>query len=381
MRLLHTADLHLGRAFCGLALDDDQQAVLDQILDALIETRAEALLIAGDIFDRAAPPVGAVRQFNDFLQQVIARTGAAVALIAGNHDSGDRIGAWAVTADPARVLIRGPVAAREPALILRDRHGPVAISALPFAPEHAARAALGDEGLDTPQAILAAQVDRARREVPDGARWVILAHATVTGGVAGEAERPLTRIGGVEEVSPRTFAGAAYVALGHLHRPQTVAPGLRYAGAPLAFGFDEAGHDKSMTLVDLDGAGAVTLTELPFRPRREVRVMTGRHAELLAAPPWPGFLRAVLTDPAPVIDAMRRLRDVHPYACDLAYLRDLRDLRAPEVKAWSAAPADSTSPADLTLAFVAAVTGQPPDPATRDIIAAALSALAEGDPP
>lgn len=380
MRILHTADLHLGRQFNGLALEDDHAAVLDQIVATIREHRPRALVIAGDIFDRAVPPASAVRQFNGFLARVVAETEAAVVLLAGNHDQADRIGAMALLSDPRRALIRGPVQAAEPPLILSDAQGPVAISALPFAHEHAARAAFGDETLQSPEAVLAAQVAAARAEVPGGARWVIAAHAFVSGAVGSEGERPLTRVGGIETVRPEIFAGATYVALGHLHRPQTVGlPTIRYAGAPLAFGFDEAGHDKSMSLVTLDGAGGArgtTVTPIPFRPRRRLRSLTGRHADLMREAPSEDFFKVVLTDQAPVIDAMKRLRAVFPNTCDLSYAR----VAVPRGRA-RAAPTAETDPLALVTGFVAAVRDAP-SAAERQVLASALARIgAEGDAP
>ncbi|WP_430511247.1 exonuclease SbcCD subunit D [Pannonibacter phragmitetus] len=333
MRILHTADLHLGRQFNGLSLEADHDAILGQILDALVSRDAEVLIIAGDIFDRAAPPAPAVRQFNTFLTQVASQTSAAVVMIAGNHDSGDRIAAMSLMTDTRRALIRGVISASEMPLVLQDAAGPVAFTGLPFAYEHAARECFGDETLQSPEDVLRAQTASARGNVPEGARWVAVAHAFVAGASNSESERPLTRVGGIETVSTEVFKGAHYVALGHLHRPQEVgAAHIRYSGSPLAFGFDEADCAKSMSLVELDAAGQATIEEIPFTPLRRVRVLKGTHAELLQAPPSSDFIKAVLTDEAPVIDGMKRLREVFPNACELVYERHQR---APEMKSAS----------------------------------------------
>lgn len=376
MRLLHVADLHLGRQFDGISLEADHDAVLDQIAGAAADRDVEALVIAGDIFDRAAPPASAVRQFNAFLRRIASETRAAVVMIAGNHDQGDRIGAMAVLTDPARALVRGAVSACEPPLVLRDAHGPVAFSALPFAYEYEARAAFADETIETPEDVLRAQLAAARAALPEGARWVVTAHAFVAGGVAGETERPLARVGGIETVSPAVFEGAHYVALGHLHRPQEAgAPHIRYAGAPLAFGFDEAGAEKSISLVDLDGEGRAHVETIPLRPIRGVRVMRGRHAGILAAEPSEDFVRAVLTDEAPVIDGMKRLREVFPNACELVYEAHAR---APETKS-AAGTARPASPIELLGDFLEAVRGAGLTEAEARVAAEALEAETRGD--
>lgn len=377
MRILHTADLHLGRQFNGISLDDDQAEVLRQIVEALQVHDADVLIIAGDIYDRAAPPAGAVRQFNAFLARVVQETRAAVVMISGNHDSADRISSMWSVPDVRRALIRGTVSDDEQALVLEDQYGSVAFTALPFSYEYAARECFADEGISTPEDVLRAQVAAARRNVPDDARWIVVAHAFVAGGSVSESERSLVRVGGVETVSPEIFAGAHYVALGHLHRPQAVGvPHIRYSGSPLAFGFDEAGAAKSMSLVDIDGAGQVTITELPFRPLRGVRSLKGKHAELLLAEPSDDFVRIVLTDDAPVIDGMKRLRVNFPNACELRYERDQH---APEIKALGEGRLAVTEPMDVIADFLAFVRVDAMTDAEREIAARALDNLRQAE--
>ncbi len=376
MRIPHTVDLHLGRQFNGLALDEDHAAVLDQIVEAVLSHAADALIIAGDVFDRAAPPETAVRQFNGFLGRVASETSAAVVMIAGNHDSGDRIGSMSLMTDLRRALIRGPVEADERPLILEDEHGPVAFSALPFGYEHAARACFEDNAIETPEHVLASQIAAAQRNVPKDARWVLVAHAFVTGGSNGEAERPLTKVGGVETVRHEIFDGATYVALGHLHRPQSVGlPHIRYAGSPLAFGFDEAGSEKSMTLIEL-GAVDIAIRTIPFKPVRGVRVLRGRHAELLLAEPSTAIVKAVLTDDVPIIDAMKRLREVFPNACAMVYERDERSLHAGAAKAPPIAAAD---PIEVIGGFLALVRDEVMSDHEREIVEPRLHELRQSE--
>ena len=377
MRILHTADLHLGRQFNGISLDDDQAHVLGQIVEALKVHGADVLIIAGDIYDRAVPPASAVRQFNAFLTRVAQETSAAVVMIAGNHDSADRISAMSIMTDGKRALIRGAVSADEKALVLEDAFGSVAFSALPFSYEYAARECFADETLATPEDVLKAQVAAARRHVPDGARWIVVAHAFVAGGSVSESERSLVRVGGVETVSPEIFAGAHYVALGHLHRPQAVGvPHIRYSGSPLAFGFDEVGSAKTMSLLDIDGAGVVTLTELPFKPLRGVRSLKGRHAELLLAEPSDDFIKVVLTDDVPVIDAMKRLRVNFPNACELRYERDQR---APEIKALGEGRVMVADPLNVIGDFLAFVREDAMSDVEREIVGRGLDDLRQAE--
>lgn len=375
MRILHTADLHLGRQFNGIPLDVDHGAVLDQIVSAITSNSTDVLVIAGDIFDRAAPPASAVRQFNGFLARVAAETTAAVVMIAGNHDSGDRIASMSIMTDKRRALIRGAISADEKPLVLTDAYGPVAFTGLPFAYEYAARECFSDEALQTPQDFLAAQVSCGRRNVPDGARWVIVSHAFVAGASNSESERSLTRVGGIETVSPDVFEGAHYVALGHLHRPQSVnAPHIRYSGSPLAFGFDEVDCQKSMSLIEIDADGQTTIETIPFDPIRRVRVMRGRHAELLLAERSDDFIKVVLTDDASVIDGMKRIREVFPNACELVYERDER---APEVKSLAGHTLAVVSPVEVIGDFLEHVRDERLTENELAVVASALGRVRE----
>ena len=323
MRILHIADVHLGRQFNNLSLEEDHQAVLDQVTAAVFKHEPDLLVIAGDVYDRAFPPGSAMRQFNEFLTRIARETETAVAIIAGNHDSSALIGSMSIFTDARRALIRGPLSADETPLILEDGHGQVAVSALPFGFEFAARQCFGVDGISTPEDVMRAQVEAARRFVPQGARWVVVAHAFVAGASKSEGERPIARVGGIETVSPEVFDGAHYVALGHLHRPQKVgASHIRYSGAPLGFGFDEEGDAKSMTLVDLDGAGIAQIETIPFVPLRRVRTLRGRMEELLRNERSNDLIKVVLTDETRLIDPMKQLREVFPNACSLMYASD-----------------------------------------------------------
>ncbi len=375
MRILHTADLHLGRQFMGLSLEEDHEVILGQILETLVADRVDVLVIAGDVFDRASPPNSSIRQFNRFLKRVAEETEAAVVMISGNHDSGDRIEAMSVFSTASRVLVRGIADAVEAPLVLRDPQGEIAFSALPFSYEYAAREVFGDESIDAPAEVVAAQIAAARRQVPDGARWVVVAHAFVAGGAVGETERALTRVGGIETVPSNVFDGADYVALGHLHKPQEVgASHIRYSGAPLAFGFDEVGNEKSMTVVDMKAEG-VEIRIVPFRPIRQVRSLTGAFSDLLEGTPSDDFIQAILTDENPLIDPMKRLRATYPNACHLAYARQERAAEAKGLGSGRAA----VTPIEMIGDFVKVVRGREPNATEVAIVAEKLHAVASGE--
>lgn len=375
MRILHTSDWHLGRQFHGLSLDDDHDHILVQILAMIDDERPDVVIIAGDIFDRANPPQSAITRLSQFLTTVRAASDAAIVMIAGNHDSAAQIGAMGVLADGGAAIVRGPLDEDERPLVISDAQGPVAISALPFAFEYAARMCFEDDLIACPADVIRAQLASARKHVAEGMRWVVVAHAFVDGATTSESERPLTRlVGGIETVSAAAFEGAHYVALGHLHRPQPVGlDHIRYSGAPLAFGFDEEGQEKSVSLIDLAPDGSATVAEVPLRPLRQVRTIRGKLLELLAATEVSNdIVRVVLTDDTPQIDPMKRIRDFYPNAVQLSYERNERPV-AQRLEEQRAAIDD---PQTLSSAFLEFIRGEPLSDAEGQIVASALRSFA-----
>ncbi len=372
---MHTADLHLGRQFHGISLEQDHAMILEQLMQALIAHKPDVFVISGDIFDRATPPATAVRQFNEFIKQVAHKTKAVVVLIAGNHDSGDRIESMSVMTDQRRALIRGPLSGDERTLLLHDESGPVAISALPFGYEFAARECFGDETIATPEHVIRAQIASTRRHVPNGARWIVVAHAFVLGANSSESERPLARVGGIETVPHDVFTGAHYVALGHLHRPQHVgATHIRYAGSPLAFSFDEVDTAKSMTLINLAADGTTEIQTLPFAHLRGVRVLRGKLADLLVTQASNDFVKVVLTDQVSLIDPMKRIREVFPNASMLTYQRD----ELPSgIGSTEIAHTSLTDPSQVISNFLEHVRGSSPTEGETELIVTAIAAIRE----
>lgn len=378
-KLLHTADWHLGRTFNQIHLLADQSAVLDQIFGHVVEHRPDALIIAGDIFDRANPRREAIELFDRFLARVYRETETALVVIAGNHDAPERIGYGGALHDPRRVLIRGPLSRGAGPLVLRDAAGPVAISALPFAGVFAARDHFGEPAIATPADVLRQQIEEARRAVPDGARWVVTAHAFVQGGKGSESERPLDLVGGIETVPAELFGGADYVALGHLHRAQAVAEHIRYPGSIMRYGFDEVDCDKSVGLVELAADGAVSCRALPIAPPRTLRIVRGGFDRILRDGPQGNpddFVKIELDDTRPIHNAMSRLREVYPNAAQLAWVgRESVEPRTP-----AASPASRHhQPLALFASFHEAVTGEPLAAESRAVVAEAIAALNDGD--
>ena len=315
MRLLHTADWHLGRLFHQTQLTGDQRHLLEQFVDLARDTRPDVVLVSGDIYDRAVPPHEAVTLLDEILSRLVLDLGLTVVVIAGNHDSPSRLGFGSRLLAAQGLHVVGPPGAAPYRVELADADGAVVVYALPYTEPAIAAKALGDDGLHDQAGVLRAMAARARASHPTGARSVLVAHAFVAGGAVSESERPLS-VGGVATVDPGVFAGFDYVALGHLHRPQSFAEGrLQYAGSLLKYSFDEVDHDKSVAIVELDGAGKVHTERVRLSPLRDVRRLEGVLADLLASPDArirEDYLCVSLLDKGPVLDAIGRLRQVYP---------------------------------------------------------------------
>lgn len=325
MRFLHTADWHLGRVFGGASLVDDQAHVLDQLVDIAVRERVDAVVVAGDVYDRAVPPADAVALLDDVLSRLVLGAGIRVVVIAGNHDSPDRLGFAGRVAEKQGLVLRGTLEHLAP-VVFDDAHGKVALYPLPYVEPAFARQASANDALRDHQGAVDAMLGLLRAQWTPGVRRVLVGHAFVAGGTESESERPLS-VGGSGAVSAATFEGYDYVALGHLHRPQSVgSERIQYAGSLLKYSFNEVDHVKGVSLVEVGPAGAVTVQRMTLAARRDLRIIKGQMAALLAAGPGdPGrqdYLRVVLTDRDPVLDPVGRLREHYPHVLELRYERE-----------------------------------------------------------
>jgi exonuclease SbcD len=378
LRLLHTADWHLGRSLGGASFLEDQAHLLrGQLLALLREARPDAVLVAGDVFDRAVPPVDAVELLDDILGEIVLGLRIPVVLIPGNHDATERLSFG------ARLMRAGGLHIANSALgtpvRLEDAHGEVWVLPSGYASPVLLAELLGDGSVGCHDSGFGVLCGQLRAACPEGARMVMVAHAFLRDGAESESERMLA-VGGAKPVSPERFAGFHYVALGHLHRPQDLAGGrIRYAGSPLAYSFSEVDHGKSVTLVELDARGGLRTEAIPLTPLRALRVLTGRLEEVLDAARPEGredWLRVVLTDPGPVWGAMERLREAYPNVLELAFARHEELDRAALAAGPSARAA--ADPLALVEEFHLALRSRPmPDaarPVARGAIEAALAA-------
>jgi exonuclease SbcD len=323
MRLLHTSDWHIGRTLHGTDLLTEQEAVLGALADVVAAESVDVVLIAGDVYDRAVPSADATAVLDRVVGRLL-RAGAAVVMTPGNHDSARRLGTFSGLLSVAGLHVQASTPRLDEPVLLTDQHGDVAIYGLPFLEPDIARHELGLTDGRSHEAVVAAAMDRVRSDLflRPGARSVVLAHAFVGGGVASDSERDIC-VGGVDLVPASVFDGVDYVALGHLHRPQTLTSRLRYSGSPVAYSFGEAGQQKQVWLVDLDADGLADVRPVALPVPRPLTVLSGTLAELLADPAHgpveEHFVSVRLTDAIRPADPMRRLQSRFPHCVHLEW--------------------------------------------------------------
>ncbi|MCA0146212.1 exonuclease SbcCD subunit D [Blastococcus sp. LR1] len=377
MRLLHTSDWHIGRSLHGTDLLAEQEAVLGGLAQVVTAESVDVVLVAGDVYDRAVPSADAQAVLDRVVQR-LRRAGAEVVLTPGNHDSARRLGTFSGLLAAAGLHVRATVAGLDEPVLLSDEHGEVAVYGLPYLEPEIVRGELGVTGARSQEAVLAAAMERVRADLVlrPRTRSVVLAHTFVGGGMSSESERDIC-VGGVDRVPVSVFDGVDYVALGHLHRPQTLTERLRYSGSPLAYSFGEAGQQKQAWLVDLDATGLAGVRAVPLPVPRPLVVLTGTLEELLADPAHDGaveaFVSARLTDAVRPTDPMRRLQARFPHCAHLEWTGSGRVSDGRSYTERLAGRGDL----DVVGEFVSHVRARVgPTQAERDLLARALGAAA-----
>ena len=374
MRLLHTSDWHLGRSLHRADLRDAQAAFLDGLVDTVRSERVDAVLVAGDVYDRAVPSLDAVELCESALVR-LREAGARVVLISGNHDSARRLGFGSRLVDAAGVHLRTRVQDAATPIMLEDAAGPVAVYGVPYLEPEAVRGELPPDTGRGHSAVLGAALAAVRNDLGAraGVRSVVLAHAWVGSASASESERDIS-VGGVASVPASLFDGFTYSALGHLHGPQTLSDGLRYSGSPLSYSFSEAGHTKGAWLVELGPTGLSRVEHVPAPVPRRLSSLRGRLAELLSAPPYHAqaadWLQVTLTDAARPDDAMARLTSRFPH---VLVLRHEPEGGVADERSYAARVAGRT-PQEIGAAFVQHVRGTAMDDGEAGLLSSAFEA-------
>jgi len=340
MRILHTADLHIGKTVNNFNMLEDQKCVLTQMVDIVKEKNVQAFIIAGDVYDRSIPTAEAVSVFNEFIEK-LHNTGVEIFCISGNHDSPERISFAQEILEKKGVHFAGVYKGTCKQVCLSDEAGPVVFTLMPFVKPAVLEETTSDAAVrhmlkDTPRDI--------------SARQVLITHYFVTNGghipELSDSESHIS-VGGLDNVDCSCFEGFHYTALGHIHKPQrmdrvqseerteeqteVVNGPVVYAGSPLAYSFSECGQEKSVVLVELDESGRVSMECIPLKPRRRMRKLKGDLISLtdpmvVSMESCEDYLQITLTDEEELIDPIGTLRRVYPNVMQLLFEKREKEL-------------------------------------------------------
>ena len=363
MKILHTGDWHLGKIVNQVYMTEDQEFILDELIRIIEEEEPDVLVIAGDIYDRAVPPVEAVELLDRTFSRILREIRIPIIAIAGNHDSPERLGFCSGIMEGSGLFIEGGLKEAIRKVTLTDSLGPVNFYLIPYADPPEARAVLKDEEIRSHEDAFKAVLNRIRKTMDPQERNVVVGHGFITGAAAleqSDSERPLS-IGGTDYVDAELFQGFEYTALGHLHSAQKVTEaGIRYAGSLLKYSFSEVRHHKSAALVTLQEKGEAAEIELkPLKPIREMRIIKGRLSELIKAgeeEKSQDYIRAVLTDEGELIDPMNKLRTVYPNVLEL--VREGRDRTAGDSRTSAGEGYKHKTKMELFRSFYENITGE-----------------------
>lgn len=320
MKFFHISDIHLGKKVNGYSMMDEQRYILGEILRMADEEKPDAVVIAGDIYDRTYPSPEAVALCDEFLFQLSSRS-IAVLAISGNHDSPERVAFGSRIFGRSGIHLSPVYDGHVEPVVLSDEYGSVNFYMLPFIRPYDVRRYFPDEEIETYD-------DAVKKAVNDlgadfSVRNVLITHQFVSGAKSSDSEEVM--VGGTNQVEVSAFAGFDYTALGHLHRPQHVKSEIvRYSGAPLKYSTSEANDTKSVTVAELRIKGDITLRQLPLTPKHDLRIIKGKFEELISPDFDCGganddYIHIVLTDEDDVPDAVGKLRSIYPRIMTIEY--------------------------------------------------------------
>ena len=367
MKLIHLSDLHLGKRVNGFSMLEDQHYILREILKIIDREAPDGVLIAGDVYDKSVPPAEAVALLDEFLVELSQRH-LQVYLISGNHDSPERLAFGGRLMDQSGVHVAPVYDGRIVSFTQQDQYGSVEIFLLPFLKPAHVRRFFPDDPVDSYTDALRTVLSHAA--VPADKRTVLVTHQFVTG--ASRCDSEDLSVGGSDNVDAAVFAPFDYVALGHIHNPQSAgAPHIRYCGTPLKYSFSEAAHEKSVTVAELREKGDVDIRTIPLKPLRDMAELRGTYESLTfrgfyEGTTYPGdYLHITLTDEEDIPNAISKLRVIYPNLMQLSY--DNARTRSGAL----AAPTEQTaqkSPLELAEIFYEGQNGQPMSDAQREFL-------------
>ena len=366
MKFLHLSDLHLGKRVNEFPMLADQKAILAQILKIADDERPNAVLIAGDVYDKSVPPVEAVELFDDFLVKLAARK-LPVYVIGGNHDSPERLAFCNRLIDASGIHISPAYGGDVRPLSLADGYGKVNIYMLPFVKPANVRRYFPEEQIES--YTDAVRVAISKMQVNAAERNVLVTHQFVTGAARCDSEE--ISVGGADNVDLSVFDAFDYVALGHIHGAQNILPRVRYCGTPLKYSFSEAKQQKSVTVAELKEKGTLEIRTVPLTPERDMHEIRGTYEEIASKNFYENttyrsdYMHVTLTDETDVPDAMAKLRVIYRNLMTLSY--DNTRTRA-RTELGAAAETERKTPLDLFAEFYEKQNGAPMDEEQRAFV-------------
>ncbi len=318
MKILHLADLHLGKILQEQSLIEDQEYMLKEIINIIKVEKVQVLLISGDVYDRSVPPTEAVNLLDDFLKTLIKELKIKVFIISGNHDSKDRLGFGNKIFEDEGLYIESRYTGILKKVKLEDKYGPLNIYMLPFIKPVEVKKFFEDDLENNYDLAINKIIEK--EEIDKSERNIIMVHQFVTAGnVKPErTESEVLSLGGIENVDVSNFKSFDYVAIGHVHRPQKIGRDTaRYAGTILKYSFSEINHNKSIPIIDIKEKGNITINLLPLKPLRDMREIKGPIEELIKEENYKkgnleDYIKAIITNEEPVYDAIGKIKKIYP---------------------------------------------------------------------
>ncbi len=370
MKLIHLSDLHIGKRVNEFSMAEDQKYILNQILEIIDREQPDCVVIAGDVYDKSIPSAEAVQILDDFLTRLAGRK-IPTAMISGNHDSPERLSFGAQLMKESGIYVSPVYDGQVQSIGFADEYGEVRVYLLPFLKPATVRHVYEEETVESYQDA----VETAISHLPfnTSCRNVLVAHQFAAGASRCESEE--MSVGGIDQVDVSVFDDFDYVALGHIHSPQSAGrPAVRYCGTPLKYSFSEAGQQKSVSVVELFEKGRVEIREVPLTPLRDMRKIRGTYLELTARSFYQGtntedYIQAILTDEEDIPDGMQKLRIIYPNLMRLEY--DNRRTRENR-QIQQAADAEEKSEAELFSQLYELQNNQPLDEEQKQFLEAVI---------
>ncbi len=376
MKILHLSDLHFGKRLNNFSLLEDQYHINQQIFKLAEDTHIEAVIIAGDVFDKQIPSAGAIQLFDDFLN-FWAELNLPVFIISGNHDSAERLSFGANIFSNSNIYISPVYNGQITPITLNDAYGKINFYLLPFIKPATVRPFFPDEKINS--YTEAVQTVLKKLPLNKNERNILIAHQFVTGAVLSDSEEIV--IGGLDNIDAHIFNSFDYVALGHIHTPQTILRDtIRYCGTLLKYSFSEANQQKSATIVNIKTKGQIDIDTYPVKPLHDMRKIKGTYAELTSRQTYINtdtndYILATLTDEEDIPDAVNRLRSIYPNIMQLNYdntrTRTSRNIETIDTNTAKA-------PLELFNEFYKLQNNQPLNEIQSQIIQDLISAIWEG---